>query len=98
MTYCQGLASVVRRPSFFNIFFSGTTGPILGKFIISVDIYIQTKYVVMMTKEGSTKIVNFMNPRAGVFCTNAWQNKSYTTNGLFLLKSSPLLPGINQTN
>ena len=26
----------------------------------------QTKYVVMMTKEGSTKIVNFMTPEAGV--------------------------------
>ena len=26
----------------------------------------QTKYVVMMTKEGSTKIVDFMTPRAGV--------------------------------
>ena len=26
----------------------------------------QTKYVVMMTKEGSTKIVNFMTPRAGI--------------------------------
>ena len=26
----------------------------------------QTKYVVMMTKEGSTKIVNFMTPGTGV--------------------------------
>ena len=26
----------------------------------------QTKYVVMMTNEGSTKIVNFMTPGAGV--------------------------------
>ena len=26
----------------------------------------QTKYVVMMTKEGSTKIINFMTPGAGV--------------------------------
>ena len=26
----------------------------------------QTKYVVMMTKEGSNKIVNFMTPGAGV--------------------------------
>ena len=25
----------------------------------------QTMYIVMMTKEGSTKIVNFMTPRAG---------------------------------
>ena len=28
----------------------------------------QTKYVVMMTKEGSTKIVNFMTPGAGFLC------------------------------
>ena len=28
----------------------------------------QTKYVVMMTKEGSTKIVNFMTPGQGFFC------------------------------
>ena len=27
----------------------------------------QTKYVVIMTKEGSTKTVNFMTPGAGVF-------------------------------
>ena len=26
----------------------------------------QTKYIVMMTKEGSTKIVNFMTPGVGV--------------------------------
>ena len=26
----------------------------------------QTKYIVMMTKEGSTKIVNFMTPGLGV--------------------------------
>ena len=26
----------------------------------------QTKYVVMMTKKGSTKVVNFMTPGAGV--------------------------------
>ena len=26
----------------------------------------QTKYILMMTKEGFTKIVNFMNPGAGV--------------------------------
>ena len=29
--------------------------------------FIQTKCIVMMTKEGSTKIVNFMTPGAGVF-------------------------------
>ena len=28
----------------------------------------QTKYVVMMTKEGYTKIVNLMTPGAGFFC------------------------------
>ena len=32
------------------------------------DAYIrQTKYIIMMTKERSTKIVTFMTPRAGVF-------------------------------
>ena len=31
----------------------------------------QTKYVVMMTKEGSTKIVNFMTPRTGLYKSNS---------------------------
>ena len=28
----------------------------------------QTKYIVMMTKEGSTKIVNLMTPGSGILC------------------------------
>ena len=43
----------------------------------------QTKYVVMMTKEGSTKIVNFMTPGTGS-CARAWQYMSYSKNALFL--------------
>ena len=31
-----------------------------------------TNIVVMMKKEGSTKIVNFMTPGAGVLCARAW--------------------------
>ena len=37
----------------------------------------QTKYVVMMTKEGSTKIINFMTPGQGS-CARVWPYKSYT--------------------
>ena len=38
--------------------------------------------VVMMTKEGSNKIVNFMTPGAGVLnCARAW---SYSENAFFL--------------
>ena len=35
-------------------------------FLYSQALIRQTKYVVMMTKEGSTKIVNFITPGAGV--------------------------------
>ena len=52
---------------------------------------------VMMTKEGSTKIVNFITPGQGFFA-GAWPHKSYSENALFLWKSSSLLPGIDQTN
>ena len=51
-----------------------------------------------MTKERSTKIVNFMTPRGRGFCARVWPYKSYSENALFLLKSSSLLPGIDQTN
>ena len=45
----------------------------LHYFIINLLLYSQahirqTKFVVMMTKEGSIKIVNFMTPGAGFFC------------------------------
>ena len=35
-------------------------------FFKNLLLYSQTKYIIMMTKEGSTKIVNFTTPRAGV--------------------------------
>ena len=44
----------------------------------------------MMTKEGSTKIVNVMS-------LWAWPYVSYSENAFFLLKFSFLLPGIDQT-
>ena len=44
----------------------------------------QTKCIVMMTKEGSTKIVNFMTPGAGVLVARVWPYKSYSENALFL--------------
>ena len=49
-----------------------------------------------MIKEGSTKIVNFMTHRGS--CAGAWPYKSYRENAFFLLKSSFLLQGIEQTN
>ena len=36
------------------------------KIILSTTLIRQTKYVVMMTKEGSSNIANFMTPGAGV--------------------------------
>ena len=43
-----------------------------------------TKYVEMMTNEGSTKIVNFMTPGAGVLVPGC---KSYKENAFFSLKN-----------
>ena len=34
--------------------------------LYSRELFQQTKYIVMVTKEGSIKIVNFMTPKAGV--------------------------------
>ena len=54
--------------------------------------------VVMMSKEGSTKIVNFMTPGQG-FCARAWPYKSYSENALLLENIFlPTLPGMVQTN
>ena len=51
-----------------------------------------------MTKDGSTKIANFMTPGSGGSCSRAWLYiKSYSENALFFFKFSSLLPGINQT-
>ena len=44
----------------------------------------QTKYVVMMTKEGSTKIVNFMIHRGWGSCARAWPMKVITVNVHYL--------------
>ena len=52
--------------------------------LYSQALIIQTKYVVMMTKEGSTKIVNFMTPRGRGSSARAWPYKSYSENALFL--------------
>ena len=51
----------------------------------------------MMTKVGSTKIVNFMTTGAGVLV----QGRGYVSlivKCIFFLKFSSLLPGIDQTN
>ena len=45
-----------------------------------------TKCVVIMTKEGSNKIVNFTTPGAGVSYAKVWPYKSYSENALFFLK------------
>ena len=53
----------------------------------------QTKYIVIMTKEGSTKIVNFMTPAAGVLALRqGWPYKSQSENTLFFLKIFFLSP------
>ena len=58
---------------------------------------IQTKCIVMMTKEGFPKIVNFMTRGAGVLVQGHGHISHINENALFLKKSS-LLPGIEQTN
>ena len=50
---------------------------------------IKTKYIVKITKEGSTKIVKFMIPGADVLVV--WLYRSYSEDALFLLTFSPLL-------
>ena len=61
----------------------------------------QTKYVVMMAKKGSTKIANFITPRAGLLVIGCGHinYKSYCENALFLLKISYILfLDMDQTN
>ena len=38
----------------------------------------------MMTKEGSTKIVNFLTYGAGGSCAGAWSYKSYSEDASFI--------------
>ena len=40
----------------------------------------------------------FHDPRGRGSCARVWPYKLYSENALFFLKSSSLLPGINQTN
>ena len=66
------------------------------KFIISLKIFKlpginQTKFIEMTTKQGSTKIVDFMAPKAMGSRARAWPYLSYCETALFLLKSSFLL-------
>ena len=58
----------------------------------------QTKYIVVTTKEGSTKIVNFMTPGTGVLVLGCGRITRIVKMHYFIKKSSFLLPGIDQTN
>ena len=71
---------------------------LLKNLLYSMELIRQTKCIIMMTKEESTKIVNFMTPLAGVFvlgrghtCISKIVNMLY-----FFKKSSSLLSGIDQ--
>ena len=64
-------------------------------FLYSGAWFRQTKCIVMMTKKGTTKTVNFFPPGQGFLCS-AWPYKSYSEN-TFFLKSSTLLPDLDQT-
>ena len=44
----------------------------------------QTKYIGILTKEGSTKNCKFHDPQGRDTCARAWPNKSYCENTLFL--------------
>ena len=50
--------------------------------IYSVTWFRQTNCIVMMTKEGSSKIINFMTPGAGVLLLGRY-HMSYNENALF---------------
>ena len=58
----------------------------------------QTKYIVMITNQRSTKIVNFMTPWSRDSYSQAWSYKSYSENAFPLKKSFSLLSGIDETN
>ena len=59
-----------------------------------------SKYIhlAMITKEGSTKIEKFHDPRARYSCVRERPYKLYSENALLFLKFSFLLPDIDQTN
>ena len=58
----------------------------------------QIKYLVIITKVGSTKFVNFYDPRARGSSARVWIYKTKGEMHYFFFKSSSLLPGIDQTN
>ena len=58
----------------------------------------KTKYIVMMTKEGSTIVVSVMAPEAGVLVLDRGHNKSYSENAFFFKRSSSLISRRNLTN
>ena len=55
----------------------------LKNLLYSQTLIRQTKYIVMLTKEGSTKIVNFLTPGAGVLVLGRG-HMSYYEKALFL--------------
>ena len=54
-----------------------------NRLLYSKTTFRQTKSIVLMTKEGSTKYVNFMTPGAGVLMLGRG-HMSYSENALFL--------------
>ena len=58
----------------------------------------QTKYIVMMTKEGSTKIVNLMTSGSGVFVQRHGHISHIVKMHYFFKKPSSLPWVIDQTN
>ena len=79
---CGHISHIVKKYYFFN------------NLLLYSQAYIRkTKYVVMMTKEGSTKIVNFMTPGAGFREQRRGQIKHKVKMHYF-----STLPDIDQTN
>ena len=74
MLGCDHISHIVNMHYFFK-----------NLLLFSQALIRQTKYIVMLTKEGSIKIVNFMIPRAvSGSCVRVWPYKSYSENALFL--------------
>ena len=59
---------------------------------------IQSKCKVMITKEGSTKIVNFLTPRAGILVLGCGHIIYTVKMHYFVKESSSFHSGIDQTN
>ena len=67
-------------------------------FLYSHSYIRQTKYIVMMTKERSTKILTFMTSGAGVLLLGCGHISHIVKMHYLFKKSSSLLPGIDQAN